>query len=193
MPTILEIGPNLTRTTATLLFLVLLAFNHIQANVNYKRTADLTCDYKQCQCFDATLKCNLDRDVERVTFQEASETLSLDLSHNHLETVDFNTKFPSLKTLILKCNNIKEVSENHFQNLPNLQSLDLSINKIKSLNEMVFFKLPNLKRLNFTKAFAKGFVFDRQLCELVGLEVLDVSYLDIANFNLKCWKNIQGN
>lgn len=191
MPTILEIGPNLGRY----FILLLLVLNHVQATkyVNLKRNVNLNCDYKQCECFESILKCKLDSDVKLATYQERGNTSLLDLSHNHLETVNFNKKFPFLKTLSLKCNKIKSISESQFQNLAGLQSLDLSVNEIESLNEMVFMDLQNLKRLNFSKAFAKGFVFDRQMCELVGLEILDISFVDIANFNLKCWKNIQGN
>ena len=97
----------------------------------------------------------------------------------------------SIKKLNLRNNDFKSLPKT-LKNMPLLEALDISANKIENLQESSFLNLHNLKMLNMSDSLKNGSNLDRQLCELIQIEVLDLSYLDLANFNLECWSKEKG-
>ncbi len=137
-----------------------------------------------------SIKCsNLNKTVTHIQIQLSTSVVDLDLSNNSLETLTF-TSNTILNKLMLNNNKFKQINEHFFANLSSLNQLDLSHNCIEKMNEMTFetFHL-SLISLNLSKAFVDSYVFTRELCELMSLKVVDLSYLNLNNFTLKCWSS----
>lgn len=152
---------------------------------------EITCSNKECICSNQSLKCNFNNSTHQVIFIESTNVTSLELTMNSLDTIVLPKKSTNLKELILRCNRFKSIPVDQFINVPQLATLDLSMNRIESLSEITFQSVHQLRKINLSESLAPGFKLDRQLCELVSLEVIDLSYLDIGNFTLGCWKSIK--
>ena len=68
------------------------------------------------------------------------------------------------------------------------------MNSIESIDEKALENLPNLKKLNLSNALnTDKYLMTRLLCELNNLEVLDLSFLNLEKFTLKCWESAKIN
>lgn len=147
------------------------------------------CERFNCDCpapLDE-IKCTLNSSIRVVDFSE-SEVRRLDLSDNSLEAVNWGDTALNLQQLILRNNNLTVIREKMFVKVPHLHLLDLSINRIGELKEEYFSYLNVLEKLNLSRAFATDYRLSRELCELVSLRSLDVSFLDLSEFTLDCWR-----
>lgn len=139
------------------------------------------------------IKCNnLNKTITNIQIQLSPSVVDLDLSNNSLELLTF-TSNTILNKLMLNNNKFKQINEHFFANLSSLNQLDLSYNRIEKMNEMTFETFhTSLVSLNLSKAFVDSYVFTRELCELMSLKVVDLSYLNLNNFTLKCWSSSSG-
>jgi len=177
----------LFKLTVILIVLVLVAYEcsliSNDNNFSLKYNCNLIENNKSIKCS------NLNKTVTHIQIQLSTSVVDLDLSNNSLETLTF-TSNTILNKLMLNNNKFKQINEHFFANLSSLNQLDLSHNCIEKMNEMTFetFHL-SLISLNLSKAFVDSYVFTRELCELMSLKVVDLSYLNLNNFTLKCWSS----
>jgi len=119
--------------------------------------------------------------------------LKLDVSHSNLTNLVFGDVSLNIDTLILADNRLEIVHEKMFARLPHLKHLDMSVNKIKVANDEMVFEAQNvLEHLNLSQAFTNEHKMWRDLCGLINLRVLDVSYADLSEFTLECWGKTDG-
>jgi len=155
---------------------------------------DLNCQNKQCECIETgVISCRFNNLTTSVRYLPVIDITGVEVRMSSLEQISFEKSTPRLQSLNLRCNNFKNVPDKQFENVPNLQSLDLSMNYIERMSEVTLHSLQKLERLNLSEAFASGFVLGRQICEAVSVKVLDLSFLNVANLSLGCWKNNPGN
>ena len=154
------------------------------------------CSFYKCDCSKSKeIKCNLKNstiktvDVSLVN----SNVVKLDLSDNYLENLVASSGQSKIRQLILRNNKIKVISENFFDKLPELNQLDLSSNLIESMKENAFINFNStLLTLNLSNAFVPNYTISRELCELISLKVLDLSYANLEDLNFECWKDHMG-
>ena len=150
-------------------------------------------------------KCSADFKQVKCTFNSSSSTytstldfidtrvLKLDVSHSNLTNLVFGDVSLNIDTLILTDNRLAIIHEKMFARLPHLKYLDLSMNEIKAINDESVFDSQNvLEHLNLSQAFTNEHKMWRDLCGLINLRVLDVSYADLSEFTLECWKKTDG-
>lgn len=170
---------------------VLLTANLSEGQVNrgqLKKSSPF-CQRYNCQCPNPVeeIKCSLNVSIRGIDFDE-SDVSRLDLSNNWLEMIKWGDTPLNLKELSLRNNKISVIHDQMFTMVPHLRLLDLSMNQISELKEQYFTNLNILEKLNLSNAFAPDYRLNRELCELVGLKILDISYLDLADFTLECWR-----
>lgn len=153
------------------------------------KTSKSFCATYNCSCATSTeLKCQFNSSIKSVEFYDPS-VLTIDFSDNSLETFQFGDAPLNVKNLILRNNSIRVINDALFDKMPHLFQLDLSQNKIDDFKETSLQYLNVLNRLNLSNAFIGGYQMTRELCELVNLKVLDLSYLNLESFTLECWKS----
>lgn len=147
------------------------------------------CQRYNCECPDANreIKCRLNSTIREVDFRE-SDVQRLDLSDNSLEAITWGDTTLNLRELILRNNNLSVIHELMFAKVPHLHLLDLSSNRISELKEEYFTNLNVLEKLNLSRAFAADYRMSTELCELVSLKIVDLSYLDLGELKLDCWR-----
>lgn len=135
------------------------------------------------------VRCRFDSSVRSVDFLDPSVSI-LDFSDSSsLEYVTFGDVGLNINQLILRNSTIRVIHEEAFVKLPHLHHLDLSRNKIDSFQEMAFSNVNVLASLNLSQSFVQGYKLTRELCELLGLEELDLSFANLDEFTLECWKS----
>jgi hypothetical protein len=148
------------------------------------------CQKYKCDCQESPLnvKCSFNSSVKSIELLDASIN-QLDLSDNFLESsLVFGDTPLNLENLILRNNSITEIHENLFNKMPHLHYLDLSINKIERLQEIAFTSLNMLSYLNLSQSFSSDYKISRDICQLVNIKILDLSYSNLLEFDLECWK-----
>ncbi len=138
------------------------------------------------------LSCRFSNSTRSVRYSPTVGVTTVEVRMSSIEQITFEKTALDLESLNLRCNRFKTLPDKQFENVPNLRSLDLSMNSIVSMSEGVLQSLPRLERLNLSEAFDDSFAVGRQVCEAVSVKVLDLSYLDVANLTLGCWKNSEG-
>lgn len=78
------------------------------------------------------------------------DTFAIDLTFNNITHFKLTDTIPTLRSLTLTTNNLKEIDENSFDNLYNLEALYLSYNNISELKSLVFNKLTKLTLLDLS-------------------------------------------
>jgi Leucine-rich repeat (LRR) protein len=147
------------------------------------------CEVYKCYCPkpEEEIKCKFNNTVKSVDFVDPSVE-KVDFSGSSLERFVFGDTTLSIKSLILSYNSISEIHENAFDKLPHLQYLDLSNNQISLVQEVAFTSLNVLASLNLSRAFKADYKISRDICELINLKVLDLSYADLDDLTFECWK-----
>ena len=172
-----------------LLLTLILSVAHT-APTSSATTSQAFCDTYKCVCPNASreIKCRFNETVITVDFEDRGVT-TIDFSHNSLESFWFgdNTAL-NVQYLYINDNHLRVINLDFFKRLPHLKRLDLSQNKIDSLDETAFEPLNVLEFLNMSQAYAANYRINRDLCELVNLKTLDLSYSDLDQFELACWR-----
>lgn len=92
-------------------------------------------------------------ELENINFNPAElDELKLEflnLSHNNLRSIDGISNLPNLKYLDLSRNKIEKLEENHFSTFRKLTSLNLSFNKLSVISGCIFCAQKNLKSIDF--------------------------------------------
>lgn len=153
-------------------------------------TSKSFCEYYNCSCSnpDKEVRCKLDSTVTKIDFPYLTVSVADFSDSPSLEYFNFGDTGSNINKLILKNNSLRAIHEEAFIKLPHLHYLDLSINKIDTFQELAFSNENVLNYLNLSKAFVDDYSITRELCELVGLEVLDLSYAKLDELTLVCWK-----
>lgn len=165
-----------------------IAVSNCQTNRGQIKKSQFCAKYN-CWCPNPVeeIKCKLNSTTNEVDFIER-DVQRLDLSDNSLQMIVWGDSVLNLHELILRNNNISVIHEKMFNKVPHLHFLDLSMNRISELKEQYFTDLNVLEKLNLSRAFVPDYKINRELCELVGLKVLDLSYTDLDEFTLECWR-----
>jgi hypothetical protein len=153
-------------------------------------TSKVFCQYYNCSCPnpDNEVKCKLDSTVSKIDFPYLTVSLVDFSDSSSLEYFSFGDTGSNINRLILRNSSLRAIHEEAFIKLPHLHYLDLSINKIDRFQELAFSNVNVLTYLNLSKSFVDDYSITRELCELVSLEVLDLSYAKLDELSLVCWK-----
>ncbi|XP_039759367.1 chaoptin-like [Pararge aegeria] len=139
------------------------AFSHLGPNLRY-----------------LNLSTNLIENITQSAFQSLKMLYKLDLSHNNLINIDYNTSdLVKLTEYHLECNKIEKVIPKMFNNLTNLIKLDLSQNEINDIEFNSFVELVNLKEFNVSN---NNFV--KSLTSNIFRGLHKVETLDLSNTRL---------
>ncbi|XP_062387968.1 toll-like receptor 2 [Sardina pilchardus] len=118
----------------------------------------------EVMCFpdtDVTTNCS-STGYPSVPCAAPANTVTLDLSHNHMEKVPAGC-FPNLqklKRLLLQSNRISAVDPNAFQHNPVLEYLDISHNLLPQISALPFTSLPALAYLDISNNAYKDIIVD---------------------------------
>ncbi|KAI0988455.1 hypothetical protein GJ496_009865 [Pomphorhynchus laevis] len=111
-----------------------------------------------------------------------SQVKSLDISHNHIQSVHFKTYNSHLKKLIVSSNNIKRINGEISTTLIYLEYIDLSSNRIDYINRTVFQQAGHLKEIRLANNYIKNFS-KLSFSSMVSLQSIDLSNNLLFNLN----------
>ena len=149
---------------------------------------DFCIRYNCTICTEEKITCRFNRSTNSIDFINP-HVYGADFSDSYLEQFVFGDTTLNLHRLNLKNNSIKKINENFSDKMPHLTDLDLSQNKIEFMQEDSFRNLKSLEYFNFSNALSDKFHISRELCELINIRVLDLSFHDLSELQLGCWKN----
>jgi Leucine-rich repeat (LRR) protein len=154
--------------------------------LTHRVSSDFCGQYK-CICNATTIRdCHFNKSVASIDFLEPGIRV-VDLSGHGLSKFFFGDTTLSVEVLSLSNNKIETIQDEFFIHMPHLHALDLSNNRINSLPEITFQNTNTLRKINMSRAFIDKYEFSRELCELISLQIIDLSYLNLEYFTLECW------
>jgi Leucine-rich repeat (LRR) protein len=124
------------------------------------------------------------------TYNMSFPLLSLDLSSNRFESLDFNfDNLVNLKHLYLSRNRISYLNEDTFSSLIILAELDISCNNLNRIESNTFKSLDSLEFLNISSNPLES-IFQDQFVSLGNLADLDASNDSIEYFHANTFANL---
>lgn len=128
--------------------------------------------------------------IPHTLFHEASELVTVDLSHNGLKSlpVALFAKSMNLENIYLSDNAIQEIPEGAFANIRNLTLVDLSNNHITNIRQGAFVNVMSIQQLllrgNQLNAFKGEFFNTGTSLEVLDLADNELSYLFPSSFRI---------
>ncbi|XP_041134479.1 toll-like receptor 2 type-2 [Polyodon spathula] len=123
-----------------------------------------------------------------------SDTMTLDLSHNSMETIlrrDFSG-VRGLRKLYLQFNQISSVDPEAFQDNLELEYLDVSNNKIRDISALPFRNLPALNHLDITNNIDTDIILGPQFSSLQNLQTLKLGNPQISSLRENSFQKLVG-